>query len=192
MQTGYPPPVIPLLLLGLALASTPDPTTRAALDAGEVVILPRQAGTVRAMARVQATPEVIWRIVSDPVHIRASSSTVKELLVHSDGPGTNGLRTQLLGYTVKAGWSEVRYNVIRIYNPAAGEMRWSLDSSRENDILATDGRFALSADPAGGTLFTYELRVELGKTVPAWIQAELTESGIKRFLEYVQQKAPQG
>ncbi len=183
---------MPLLLLGLAFASPPDPAARASLDAGEVVILPRQEGTVRAMARVQASPEVIWRIVSDPHHIRASSPTVKELLVHSDAPRGDGLRQQLLGYTVKAGWSEVRYNVIRVYDPAGGEMRWTLDGSRDNDIQATDGRFALSADPAGGTLFTYELRVELGKAVPAWIQAELTESGIKRFLEYVQLTAPKG
>jgi hypothetical protein len=184
--------VLPLLLLGLALASPLDPAVRASLDAGEVVILPRQEGTVRAVARVAAPPEVIWRIVSDPQHIRASSPTVKELLVRSDGPGADGLRQQRLGYTVKAGWSEVRYNVVRIYDPGAGEMRWSLDASQDNDIKATDGRFALSADPAGGTLFTYELRVELGKAVPAWIQAELTESGIKRFLEYVQLTAPKG
>lgn len=180
-----------LFFASLALASV-DPALRPALEQGQVLLLPRSGETVRAMALVPAAPARIWEIVSDPAHLRASSPSVRELMVRQDAPGPDGLRTQRLGYRVKVGLGEVRYNVVRVYDPAKGEMRWSLDPSEQNDIKATDGRFVLRPDESGQTLFQYELRVDTGKPVPGFIQAELSEAGIKSFLQYVQRVAAGG
>lgn len=180
--------------MAAALAAPPplDSATQASLDAGGIVMMPADAGaTARAMVKIQATPDRVWQVISDPVHIRSSTRSVKQLVVHQDQVRADGKREQHLGYTLKVAFTEVHYNVIRVYDFDAGHMTWTLDDSRDNDIVATDGRFALSPTADGGTLFVYEVRLDSGRKLPSWLQDELTESSLKRFLIYVQDVAPQ-
>lgn len=180
--------------MATALAAPPtlDPGTQASLDAGQIVMLPPSAtATARALVEIDAAPPRVWEVISDPAHLRASTRSVKTLTVHSDQTAADGVREQRLGYVLKVGLSEVRYNVIRRYDLANSKMTWTLDPTRENDIAATDGLWTLHPTADGDTLFVYEARLDSGRAIPAFIQEELTEQSLKRFLSYVQQVAPQ-
>lgn len=185
-----------ILMLGAVLAAPPplpalDAATWTLLDAGEIVMLPDERGAAtRALVKIAAPPERVWDVVSDPAHIRSSTRSVKRLDVHMDTLRPDGVREQRLGYVLKVAFSEVQYNVIRLYDTDAGTMTWTLDDSRDNDILATTGSFTLNATADGGTLFSYEARLDSGHSLPRWIVNELTESSLKRFLVYVQDVAP--
>lgn len=190
--------MLPLLLLAAALAASPalrpavDPATQARLDAGEIVMLaPTATATARALVEIDAAPSRVWQVISDPAHLRASTRTVQTLTVHSDQTGPDGVREQRLGYVIKVGLGHVRYNVIRRYDLAQGRMTFTLDPTRDNDIAATEGLWTLHPTADGGTLFVYEARLDSGRPIPAFIQDELTEQSLKRFLSYVQQVAPQ-
>lgn len=192
-----------LLLVGLLLvgavgarAAPPppslDPAGQAMLDQGEVVMLPAPAASgasARAVVRVGAPPDEIWTIVSDPAHLQAAASGVRSLTVTRDVTLPDGRREQHLSYVVRVGLSDVRYSVIRIYDFADGRMTWTLDTTVDNDISATDGGFTLWPQPDGSTLFGYDIVVDSGRNLPRWILDHLTESGIKRFMRYVRDVA---
>ena len=194
LRRRYTGAVLPFLFLATALAAAPtlDPGTQSLLDAGEIVMLsPSATATARAAVEIDASPGRVWQVISDPVHLRASTRSVKTLTVHSDQTGADGVREQKLGYVLKVGLGEVRYNVIRRYDLARNRMTWTLDTTRENDIAATEGLWTLHPTGDGDTLFLYEARLDSGRAIPAFIQDELTEQSLKRFLSYVQQVAPQ-
>lgn len=182
------------LLIGPA-AAAPRPTVtateQAALDAGEVVVRPSEGLTARALVEIAAPPPVVWKIIADPTHLRASSKTVRELTVHQDGVRSDGIREQRLGYVIKVAFTTVRYNVVREYGADGTWMRWTLDDSRENDIVSTEGSFRTWPTADGGTLFAYEVTADSGRSIPSFIREELTESSVKRFLHYLQETAPQ-
>ncbi|NOY27162.1 MAG: hypothetical protein GXP62_14940 [Oligoflexia bacterium] len=186
-----------ILMLGAALAASPPPpaldlATQSLLDAGEIVMVSDPGdGATRAMVEIAAPPGRVWEVVSDPDHIRRSTRSVKRLDVHMDTLRVDGIREQRLGYVLKVAFSEVQYNVIRLYDLDASTMTWTLDDSRDNDIVATTGRFTLYPTADGGTLFSYEARLDSGHRLPRWIVNELTESSLKRFLVYVQDVAPE-
>jgi len=190
-----------VLLLTLAAPAAPPLVSRppvsasdqARLDAGEIVMLPSAAdrGGARALVEIAASPTRVWQIVADPVHLQASSRSVRSLQVYRDQTDTAGIREQGLAYVVKVAFSDVHYNVLRRYDLAAGRMTWVLDNDRANDIAATTGTFSTWPTDDGGTLFSYDARVDTGHAMPAWIQDELTEAGLKRFLGYLQRVAPQ-
>ena len=101
------------------------------------------------------------------------------------------MREQGLSYVVKIAFSVVHYNVLRRYDLAQGCMTWVLDNRRDNDIAATTGTFCTWPIDSGRTLFSYDAQIDTGRSLPGWIQDELTEAGTRRFLAYLQRVAPQ-
>ncbi len=183
-----------LLLLLTAFAAPAMPTldaeTRALLAQGEVVVLPAAPGSTaaRALVRIDSTPDRVWKILSDPQHLQASSRSVKSLTLYKDEVRPDGKREQRLAYVLKVALSEVRYNVVRVYDIDQGRMTWTLDPDRDNDLVATDGSFTIWKD-GDGILFGYEATVDSGRNVPQWILDELTQASLKRFMRYVQEAA---
>lgn len=195
---GVFPLLRPLCTAGLALVLLAAPARgadpgltaeqRAALDQGEILVVASagQGMASQAWARIDAEPTAIWDLVSDPEHLRASSGSIKELVVNGERTLADGRVEQRLGYVIQAGFTDIRYSVIRVYDRAANRMSWTLDPAFDSDIQATNGVFTLYPQPDGSTLFRYQIAVDSGRSVPEWIQQHLTTSGIKRFLRYVQ------
>ena len=180
------------LLIGLAALAAPAPptldaATRARLDQGEIVL--RQAADssqVTALVHFPGPPARVWDIIADPVHLKASSGAVQTLEVYCDRVRPDGQREQCLGYVIKVAFMEVEYNVIRVYDLDQGVMTWTLDRSRDNDIVDTTGTFTTWPEADGGTLFSYQVNLDSGRSVPEFIARELREASVKKFLTYVQ------
>jgi len=78
----------------------------------------------------------------------------------------------------------------RTVNVSDNWLSWHLDDAKDNDIKATDGSYSLWPGSRPGTLvFVYKARIETGKRVPEWLEEELTESSLKKFLIYVKDVA---
>ncbi len=185
-----------LTWVSAAVAAPPPPALDAAqqrvLEQGDVVLLPVSGGggaQASALMRVDASPDEIWSIVSDPRHLQASASGVKSLTLTRDDALADGRRQQHLSYVVKVALSEVHYSVVRTYDFSDGRMTWTLDPTVDSDIQATDGAFTLWPQPDGSTLFGYDIRLDSGRKLPRWLLDELTEASLKRFLRYVRDTA---
>ncbi len=198
------------VLLGLLLASTavaaapPKPDLSAEVleqvAAGKVVILsaPRgddagQEAFVTGVAEIAAPPEAIWPILLSLDHIRASSGAVKDVQSYCDDRVGEDHRILCLAFTLKVGFSEVQYHVRRDIHVGANYLQWHLDKSLPNDIAGTDGSYTMYPGSRPGTcLFVYRARIETGKAIPRWIEEELTQSSLKKYLAYVQKTAAGG
>lgn len=188
-----------LALPSSALAERPTmPTLNAKqqkrLDEGKLVLLTDRSGgegnaLVTGILKIAQTSDKIWPVVLSNDHIVASSKSIKEVNTYKDET-TGGVRDLRLAYLLKVGWSEIRYHSSRRYYAAEGYMTWVLDKQEENDIEWTEGSYSTWPGPdAGSTIFLYKAKIDTGKKVPEWLEEELTESSLKKYLLYVKKIA---
>ena len=199
-------PAVPLALLGLALllpslAQAAKPSLpslsdaeQARVSAGKVVLKKTKdaAGitTVNAVCELAAPASELWPILFSVDHIKASSGSVKELTATHDVTAPNGDRKLNLSYLLKVGWTEIRYSVKRSFVAADETMSWVLDKEKEADIEWTEGSYSVYPGSATGkTLFLYRARIATGKSIPAWLEEDLTESSLKKYLKYLKETA---
>ena len=188
-----------LLFPSFALAERPTMPSltekqQARVDDGKLVLLTESAGgegkkLVTGIIRIEAEADEIWPIVLSNKSIRESSKAIREVNTYKDET-TAGVRDLRLAYLLKVGWSEIRYHSARRYKASDGYMTWVLDKEKENDIRWTEGSY--STWPAGGskgTIFLYKARIETGKAVPEWLEEELTQSSLRKYLVYIKKIA---
>ena len=60
----------------------------------------------------------------------------------------------------------------------------------KNEIEKTDGSYSLWPGSSPGKVrFLYITEVKTGRNIPEWVEEELTESSLKRFLMFVKKRA---
>jgi hypothetical protein len=132
---------------------------------------------------------VIWPILLSNEHVVASSRATREAVTYRDVT-EDGVRDLRIAFMLKVGFSEIRFHSHRSHFIAENYMSWHLDEAKENDIESTIGSYSLwPTKTPGTTLFLYKARIATGKNVPEWLEEELTESSLKKFLLYVQEVA---
>lgn len=147
-------------------------------------------GEVVGVIEVKAPVEAIWKVLLDTRSITASSRAVQKVDVYGDQWLPDGTRRIDLAFLLKVGWSEVRYHTRRTYVPADHYMSWIIDKERANDILFTEGSYSTWPGASPGThRLLYRTRVDTGKSIPQWLEEDLTESSLKRYLNYVKEEA---
>jgi|GEM_PF-1481665 len=146
--------------------------------------------TVNAVCELAAPAADLWPIIFSVDHIKASSSSVKELTATRDVETGGGNRELDLSYMLKVGWTEIRYSVKRTFVAADETMSWVLDKTRPADIAWTEGSYSVypGSEP-GKTMFLYKARIETGKSIPEWLEEDLTESSLKKYLRYLKDTA---
>ena len=191
--------VLALLLPAAAQAQRPKLpklTTKqnSRLDDGKLVLLTDDGGgsgeaLVIGVIQIKATPAEIWKVVLSNKHIVKSSKSIKEVTTYKDVT-TNGVRDLRLAYLLKVGWSEIRYHSARKYYASNQYMTWVLDKAKTNDIEWTEGSYSTwPGRKKGQTIFLYKARIETGKAIPKWLEEDLTESSLKKYLVYVKEIA---
>jgi len=189
--------VVLLLLATPALAAPPRPSLtdkqQEALTAGKVLVLSagdESASMATGIAEIAAPPEAIWAILTSVEHIRKSSKAVKELTAYEDTTVGADHRILKLDYMLKVGFTEIRYAVQRDIHATAGWMEWKLDRSRPTDLKDTTGSYVtFPGNTPGTTLFVYRARIVTGMRIPAWLEEDLTEGQLKKYIGYVKKTA---
>jgi len=167
---------------------------QARLDSGKLVLLTEAGGgegkkLVTGIIEIKTKPDVIWPIVLSNKHILDSSKAIREVTTYKDET-VGGVRDLRLAYVLKVGWSEIRYHSARKYYAAKSYMTWVLDKDKTNDIRWTEGSYSTwpGREPTT-TVFLYKARIETGKAVPEWLEEELTESSLRKYLVYIKKIA---
>ncbi|MFT4625901.1 MAG: hypothetical protein ACI8PZ_004572 [Myxococcota bacterium] len=183
------------LLAAAALAVTATPPTEAewaAISAGSVVVRPAPELTppgAYAWVEIEAAPEAIWSTLNDPTVAVAASNAVSSCEATLDEPTSSGRRIGL-HYVLEVAWTEVEYHVIRDFRPGDGTMTWTLDGSKTNDLVSSEGSYVLAPGRTPEhTLLSYASNADSGRNIPQWIQNLLTGKALKKYLGHVQMVA---
>ena len=79
----------------------------------------------------------------------------------------------------------VRYWLHNHFDFDARRIWWELEPGFENDLRAVDGYWELHPLGANRTLARFATRVDIGASLPRWIQVYATRKNVPRTLEFV-------
>jgi hypothetical protein len=147
------------------------------------------AGAVTGIIEINATPAEVWKILVNFEGLPESTPNIKEVDRYTDK--TEGAKRIIdIGYMLKVAWIEIRYWVHHDYFPDQQYLVWNLDSSKKNEIAATTGSFSTwPGSGAGKTRYLYITSVDTGRSIPDWVEEDLTESSLKKYMKFVKTKA---
>jgi ribosome-associated toxin RatA of RatAB toxin-antitoxin module len=134
---------------------------RRRLTAGEVVVLdalPPGAGTSAqggtAVAIVRATPEQVWRVLTDyRGHPRYYPRVTAVDVLEADE------RHALLRYHVAFGPFSFRFHMDKYPDPQRRRIEWKLAEHRPNSLFRENGGYWQIEEAAGATVVTYAIAV---------------------------------
>ena len=146
------------------------------------------SGLITGILDIQASKEKIWDILTNFEGIPETSAAMKEADLYTnavvDGRGVVDVR-----YMLKVAWVEVVYHVHHDLFLDRDYLVWILDDKKENGIKSTVGSFSLWPGPGGKVRFLYQTSLQTGRRIPEWVEDELTESSLKRYILYVRKQA---
>jgi ribosome-associated toxin RatA of RatAB toxin-antitoxin module len=95
-----------------------------------------------------------------------------------------------LAETVKFLFVRIAYRVINTLDPAAGMVRWVLDETAANDIVATAGAWDLvSLDGGRRTLLRYANVLDTGQPIPAAVERLLLTRSLPEMIAGMRREA---
>jgi|GEM_PF-1825843 len=196
LATMAPTPVIAHDAGGQPQFPTLTEKEEARLDKGKLVLRTERSeksgsGRVTGVIEIQAGIEDVWKLLTKFELVPVASKAVKEATRYDDqtqGGATSG--SVGIRYMVKVAWVEIVYYLHHDLFAEKHFLHWTVDTSYKNDIVKTDGSYSLWPGSKPGTVrFLYITEVDTGRNIPGWVEEELTESSLKRFLVFVKKRA---
>lgn len=149
------------------------------------------AGVVTGLIEIAAEPSEIWAILLDFESIPDTSSAMKSADRYEDRPGSTS-RIVSVEYLVKVAWVSIVYSVHHDYFAAQNYLVWTLDPAKENGLALTTGSFSTWPGSAPGrTRFLYRTSVDTGRSIPDWVEEDLSEGSLKSYIKAVRKRAEQ-
>lgn len=146
------------------------------------------AGTITGLIEIDGTPADVWKVLLKFESIPESSKAVKEADRYADDHGSPH-RIINVRYMVKVAWVEVVYHIHHDYFSDQAYLVWTLDDTKENGIELTIGSFSTWPGSAPGkTRFLYRTRVSTGRSIPDWVEEDLSEGSLKSYIKYVKKQ----
>jgi uncharacterized protein YndB with AHSA1/START domain len=166
-----------------------DQTVQQQLAAGQVAVQMLFDGDqsrmqVRAAVKVNATPETIWRVLTDCEHAANFIPGVKRCRRVQSGPDD---AWEIVEQEAKySWWMPAVTTVIR----AAYERPHRIDFKRiSGDLKQEDGNWVLESGPDGATIVEYELYVDPGFWIPRVLLRHSLRSELPAALTAVRARA---
>jgi len=148
------------------------------------------SGLITGIIEIDATTEDVWKLLVQFELVPVASKAVKETVRYVDEPGAGSSRSVGIRYLIKVAWVDITYHIHHDIFPDQHYLHWTLDKDRKNEIEKTDGSYSLWPGSGPGKVrFLYITEVKTGRNIPEWVEEELTESSLKRFLVFVKKRA---
>jgi hypothetical protein len=148
------------------------------------------SGLITGVIEINASIDEVWKLLLQFELVPQASKAVKKVTRYLDREGRGGSQNVGIRYQVKVAWVEISYYIHHDIFSQQNYLDWTLDPSKENDIAKTDGSYSLwPGGKPGSVRFVYITEVDTGRNIPDWIEEELTESSLKRFLVFVKKQA---
>lgn len=196
-------PWIPALVLALlwasdaAAANKPNcpvlsDDQRAQIEAGKVVVYASKedpdssVATATGIVEIQGTEREIFAILTSEAHSEAASKAMQDCQIVHDEQVAAGHRRLTVTYTMKVVTQTIQWTVVRDVYEGQGLLTFEIDPSYDNDIAWTAGQYSLyPGSSSGKTIVVYVSNLDSGRRIPQWVEEELTEGSLKKYLKYL-------
>ncbi|MDA1010811.1 MAG: hypothetical protein O2888_04990, partial [Chloroflexi bacterium] len=90
----------------------------------------------------------------------------------------------------KVAWGEIRYSGHHHYVPGQQFLTWTLDPAKTNELESTTGSFSTwPGSTPSKTRYLYNTSVDTGRSIPDWVEEDLTENALRKYMKFVKKKA---
>ncbi|MEE9383649.1 MAG: SRPBCC family protein [Nannocystaceae bacterium] len=186
------------LRAGVALGSPSVSTPAAVVSTGREIhvepsLVPAEANNVkvRATVEIEASADRVWEAVLD-FDARARETWL------IDRASVYATHEDESGYQCRVRWDlsvmgiQVAYHTVYTLDRSTGQLSWTLDDDRANDLHFGRGRYQLvaadsGAAPAWRLIYTFEVRSS--HAAPLWLRRRLTVRGVKTMLASIRDRA---
>lgn len=165
---------------------------RAQIEAGKVVVYASKEDPESSVARatgiveIQGSEAEIFSILVSEAHSEAASKAMQNCQILRDEQVAAGHRRLTVTYTMKVVTQTIQWTVVRDVYEGQGLLTFEIDPSADNDIAWTAGEYSLyPGSAAGRTLVVYVSNLDSGRRIPQWVEEELTEGSLKKYLKYL-------
>lgn len=171
------------------------PENMAKLEAGKVVLLDQaykdpKTGKMRgkgmAIILVNKAPQEVWEYLPKFNTYKEFMPRMKESTIYDGGGGKVGA-TYVLDFLIK----KIKYHCLHELDKEKMVIRWTLDSSKKNDIASTTGYWRVKAHGDKSLLF-YTVAVDTGMAVPQKFQDYLTKKDLPNVVKAVKKRIESG
>lgn len=164
------------------------------MEKGEVILFDQtytdSAGNVRgkglAMAMVKADKDTAWKHLNDFANYKDFMPRIIHSSIYHDAGGKLGVK-----YTIKVLMVKVTYHCMHTFDKPNGYIRYKLDTSKENEIAATEGYWKVF-DKDGKTIIAYTVAVDTGRAIPKSIQDYLTKKDLPNVVRAAKKRIESG
>jgi hypothetical protein len=173
--------------VGPAFAGAPATTEaeEGLLRAHDVVIheLPtRSDGAVRleALVDIQAPQAAVWSALTDFKGRLGGNKALKAVEPYRAPTDDE----QWIRWTVASFGFEVVYHNHYVLDADDGSLTYALDRSQQNDLVSSQGAFAIYGSPAGAPFcrLVYEAESDFGHAIPGMVQRWMSNAAAKDFM----------
>ncbi len=138
---------------------------------------------VMGLAVIEAEADAVWSLLLDRDFMKTSSKAIEDAVFYDDRTEA-GVRRMGIAWTLKVAFQEVKYFTLREYHVEQQHMTWTLDPAKENDLASTEGSYTTLPGPRPGTTYLiYRSFFDAGQSMPSWLEENIAESGIKKYLK---------
>ena len=163
---------------------------------GEVVVWATKdpdrpdVATATGVVEIEAPQQEIFDILASEFHSESASKAMKDCTVHKDERVAADHRTMIVTYLMKVGPTEIEWTVGRDLYEKLGLLVFEIDDSYDNGIEWTQGYYAFyPGSDANHVMIVYVSNLNTGRRIPTWLEEDLTQGSLKRYLKYLQTAA---
>jgi len=187
------------LLLALSAPSAPELTAdeEAKLATSRTIIVhpklpsdPPEHVRARAIAEVDAAPEVVWEQLLNFQARVAENGPLKKVTIYEeswDGP----LLRRKARWEIRILGREINFHCKYQHDPTQSYLEWTLDEERENDILYSWGSYQVfdSKVHPGKSRLVYTSESFTGARLPHWLNRRIAIRGLTEVIGGVRKRS---
>ena len=169
---------------------------QANIQAGKVVIYAEKdsdnpdISTATGIVEIHTTEAEIFDILASEYHSENSSKAMKDCTIHGDDRIGPAHRRLVVGYLMKVGPADIQWTVTRDLYEDQGLLVFEINDAYDNDIAWTAGYYAMfPGSTSDHVIIVYVSNLDTGRRIPQWLEEDLTQGSLRRYLKYLKTAA---
>jgi len=169
---------------------------QADIQAGKVVVYAVKdaenpdIATATGIVEIRTTVAEIFDILASEYHSENASRAMKDCTINSDERIGPTHRRLVVTYLMKVGPTDIQWTVTRDLYEDQGLLVFEINDSYDNDIAWTQGYYAMfPGSTSDHVIIVYVSNLDTGRRIPQWIEEDLTQGSLRRYLKYLKTAA---
>lgn len=171
-------------------------TQQTDIQAGKVVVYAVKdsdnpdIATATGIVEIRTTEAEIFDILASEYHSENASKAMKDCTINDDDRIGPTHRRLVVTYLMKVGPTEIQWTVTRDLYEDQGLLVFEINDAYDNDIAWTQGYYAMfPGSTPDHVIIVYVSNLDTGRRIPQWLEEDLTQGSLRRYLKYLKTAA---